>query len=102
ITGATLDPETLTWRDMPNTPDILDNAVLTWTGSRLLAIGHTMLAGAGFAYDPASETWTALSETNAPPALESGSVVWTGSAVLMWGGKALVSDTVWTEGRIYQ
>ena len=62
-----------------------------WTGSEMIVWGG--LAGgylnAGGRYNPASNSWTAVSTTGAPAARSSHTAVWTGSEMIVWGG----SDT---------
>ncbi len=62
-----------------------------WTGSRMLVWGGSVLAAppvtaSGASYDPATDTWTPISEIGAPSARHSHTAVWTGSRMLVWGG----------------
>jgi hypothetical protein len=41
----------------------------------------------GGRYDPATDTWTAITLVGAPEAREDGVVVWTGTDMLVWGGQ---------------
>ncbi len=70
-----------------------------WTGSRMLVFGGekntspntlaTMQYYAdGSSFDPASNTWTAISATNAPSARSRHSAIWTGTRMIIWGGSA--------------
>jgi len=42
----------------------------------------------GSRYDPASDTWTAMSTNGAPTARHGHTAVWTGSEALIWGGSS--------------
>lgn len=55
-----------------------------WTGSRMIIWGD---ASGGALYNPADNSWTAMSTTNAPTDTD-GSAVWTGSRMIVWGGFA--------------
>jgi N-acetylneuraminic acid mutarotase len=54
-----------------------------WTGSVMLVWGP---ATSGFRYDPAADTWSAISTTGAPITDRGPSAVWTGREMLVWGG----------------
>lgn len=70
-----------------------------WTGSRMLVFGGERNVNPGSinmltyltdgqSFDPASNTWTALSTVNAPAARSRHSAVWTGTRMIIWGGSA--------------
>jgi N-acetylneuraminic acid mutarotase len=102
--GAAYDPSTNAWRALPLSPlraKTLPAGV--WTGRLFLVIGGSAggslpAPGPGAAaYDPATNTWTALpaaplypvgptSPTFAADQREGGSAVWTGKAVVLVGG----------------
>jgi N-acetylneuraminic acid mutarotase len=42
--------------------------------------------GSGAAYDPDSDSWTAVSSTNAPSARYDHEAIWTGTEMIVWGG----------------
>ena len=58
----------------------------------------------GGRYNPASNSWTAVTTTGAAAARESHTAVWTGSEMIIWGGINIVSyfnDTfTYTPGRV--
>ncbi len=43
-------------------------------------------AAGGGAYDPVTDTWTAISTTNAPTTQSYATAVWTGTEMIVWGG----------------
>ena len=63
-----------------------------WTGSELIIWGgvgydyRTPLAN-GARYNPATDTWSPLSDINAPPARGSHSAVFDGQRMIVWGGR---------------
>ena len=40
----------------------------------------------GASYDPASDSWSPMSQVNQPSARNNQSAVWTGSEMIIWGG----------------
>src|SRR5581483_3585066 len=64
----------------------------TWTGTELLlwdlegAPGSSR-AQTGWAYNPTSDTWRALSTTGMPSPRSRAAVVWDGRDILVWGGQ---------------
>ncbi len=107
--GVAYDPSTNRWRWLPPMTYPRSGHVAAWTGDRLLVWGgYTMHDGIsgyppnGEAYDPATDTWSALPK--APLRHRSSAVgVWTGSAMIVWGGQneqgALASGAAYTPGR---
>jgi hypothetical protein len=64
--------------------------------------------GNGALYDPASDSWTAVSDTGAPAARHDQLTAWTGTRVLVWGGAHYVtisngeiSNAYLTDGALY-
>ncbi|MGA2837119.1 MAG: hypothetical protein ABSF84_11035 [Acidimicrobiales bacterium] len=120
--GAAYNPTTDTWRALPPSPLRAKTLPTSaWTGRFFIVIGGSAggtlpAPGPGAAaYDPATNTWTALpaapmyppqfsSPTFAADQREDGSAVWTGSAVVVMGGldyreQAPRSDGIeWTPG----
>ncbi len=92
--GWRYDPALDTWS--PMTPGPFEEGrtghSAVWTGSRMIVwggkdavgIGHAL--GTGAAYDPASDTWSALPTANAPTARKGHTAVWTGTVMIVWGG----------------
>lgn len=104
-TGGIFDPE---FNNVDNTygiwkPTNLENSptgrlshTATWAGSKMIVWGgvNTFLVGgsgkqyynSGGIYDPATDSWTAMSTVNAPTARYAHSAVWTGRHLIIWGG----------------
>ena len=64
--------------------------VAVWTGTQMIVWGGTTSQGVtadGAAYDPRTDTWTALDEANAPSARYGHVAVWDGTELIVWGGK---------------
>jgi N-acetylneuraminic acid mutarotase len=66
-----------------------------WTGTEMILWGGSTLIIGGFTntgsrYNPATDSWTALTTTGAPTARGSHSVVWTGTEMIIWGGLGLL------------
>ena len=101
--GARLDPATGTWRPMSrtNAPSGRSFAHGVWTGTRLVVWGgigkqtnpyqcgrpdECLPTAGGGVYDPATDTWSAMSDTGAPSARRGAAVKVAGDNVLVWGG----------------
>jgi hypothetical protein len=58
----------------------------------------------GGRYNPAANTWTAVTTTGAPAARELHTAVWTGSGMIVWGGDkspGFLNDTwSYTPGKV--
>ena len=59
-----------------------------WTGTEMIIWGgfNGTYLNDGYRYNPAANTWTAISRTNAPAARGGHCAVWTGSKMIVWGG----------------
>lgn len=63
-----------------------------WSGSKIIFWGgfdsadNSVPFNDGALYDPAANSWTAMSMTNAPSARTDQSMIWTGSKMVVWGG----------------
>ena len=66
-----------------------------WTGSLLVVWGGRdgLVLNTGRRYDPATNSWTAMSTENAPAACEHPSGIWTGSVVVFRGTVDARSET---------
>jgi hypothetical protein len=101
--GPRLDPVAGTWRptSRTNAPSGRSYARGVWTGTRLVVWGgigtqtnpyqcgmggECLPTGGGGVYDPATDTWTAMSAAGAPAARRGAAVKRVGDAVLVWGG----------------
>lgn len=92
LSGGRYDPRTDTWSPM-ETAGSVDASVTfgahVWTGSELLLWGTESSPSPtppGAAYDPARNTWRALSSSGAPVNRGTLGYAWTGAALLVWGG----------------
>jgi N-acetylneuraminic acid mutarotase len=57
----------------------------------------------GGCFNPAGNSWTAVTTTGAPAARSSHTAVWTGSEMIVWGGYngSYLNDTFsYTPGRV--
>ena len=59
-----------------------------WTGSEMLVWGgyNGTYLNDGYRYNPAANTWTAMSHLNVPTPRADHCAVWTGSKMIVWGG----------------
>jgi N-acetylneuraminic acid mutarotase len=94
-TGYRYDPDTDTWTAMSslNAPSPRSGHTAIWTGMEMIIWGG-QAPGAGYVwlndgarYNPATDTWKALSVSDAPEARSGHSAVWTGAQMLVWGGR---------------
>lgn len=95
--GYWYDPASDTWN-----PITIDNAPIgrlrhtaIWTGDKMIVWGGEHSGGGvttntGGIYDPATDTWTAVSLANAPSSRQMHSAVWTGEEMIVWGGCSTV------------
>mgnify|MGYP001453254427 CR=1 FL=1 len=102
--GALYDPSTDTWTIMNQMGAPCDNQEGTsvWTGTQWIVWGGEACndpksyLNTGAAYDPTTDTWTALPVDGAPSPRQGHGAVWTGSEMLIWGGidesSSLLSD----------
>ena len=92
-TGARYDPDSDTWTEMSETgaPVARRNHTSVWTGSELVVWGgnepspYDRPYDTGGRYDPATDSWTAVTLEHAPLARTNHTAVWTGSYMIVWG-----------------
>jgi Bacterial Ig-like domain len=94
--GALYDPESDAWA--PLTPPVDLNIAATyshtaiWTGTELIVWGgltaNEEATNQGFAYEPGTDQWRALSAVGAPSPRYAATAVWTGTEVVIWGGSS--------------
>lgn len=92
--GARYDATDARWHPFTDidAPDNTASTRAVWTGTHLLVWGSHSdgsnwgLAGAGGRYDPATDTWQAITPVDAPRGRSMHSAVWTGSELVVWGG----------------
>lgn len=108
--GIAYDPTADRWRELPDAPiepRLLHSAV--WTGQRMVVwggtsdlgrVGHELADGA--AYDPATDTWTALPSAPLEPRANHLAVVLDGRLVIL-GGNQRTGGSTWhatTDGAV--
>ncbi len=71
--------------------------MLIWGGSE----GGTVAAPNGGAYNPATNSWSTITNTGAPPAVLNHTAVWNGSRMVVWGGESQINGTARSTGGIY-
>ncbi|HZI12570.1 MAG TPA: hypothetical protein VE153_19460 [Myxococcus sp.] len=110
--GARYSPATDSWaplsaRDAP-TPRSGHTAV--WTGQEMLiwggaaaecADGSSGACQDGAAYDPATDTWTPLSQQNAPLARSNHTAAWLGTRMFVWGGVGRGGESTLLDGALF-
>lgn len=110
-TGGLYDPATDSWTatSTAGAPAARVDNVAVWTGSKMIVWGgddgtstfgdsSSQRFNTGGVYDPATDTWSAVSTTGAPSGRNQSAAVWTGSEMIVWGG-ADGSNLVNTGGR---
>ena len=95
ITGARFNPSTNTWTETSwtNAPSAREWHSAVWTGTEMIVWGGCLDGSCGATlnngarYNPATNTWTAISTTGAPSGRYTHSAVWTGNEMIIWGGQ---------------
>ncbi len=95
--GAAYDPGADAWSALSTAgqPSARYDHTAVWTGSEMIVwggrigSGSTTGLGNGARYNPATDTWQAVSMTGAPSPRYGHSAVWTGSEMIVWGGSSL-------------
>ena len=95
ITGGRFNPTTNTWTEMSwtNAPSAREWHSAVWTGTEMIVWGGCLdgscaaTLNTGARYNPASNTWTAISTAGAPSGRYTHSAVWTGNEMIVWGGQ---------------
>ncbi len=92
-TGYRYNPATNVWTPINTTmaPSARSGHTAVWTGNRMIVwgggIGYPDATRSGGLYDPATDTWSAVSEGAGVPSARRGhTAVWTGSRMIVWGG----------------
>ncbi len=93
--GGRYDPAGNTWTAVRTNgaPGARQRHTAVWTGVEMivwggLRVGLTTTLSDGGRYDPAGNTWTAVTTTDAPSPRHDHTAVWTGSEMIVWGGGA--------------
>ena len=91
--GGRYDPATDTWRPMTTigAPVQQQYSAVVWTGSTMIVWGGYFLDGScdsaqGAIYNPATDSWRAMTTVGAPHPRGNGSAVWSGTQMIVWGG----------------
>ena len=92
--GGTYDPASDGWSDLAtnDAPASREEYTAVWTGTEMIIWGGYFYDGSyhyfndGARYNPASNTWTALTTNGAPSARYRHTAVWTGAEMVVWGG----------------
>jgi N-acetylneuraminic acid mutarotase len=90
-TTPTPMPSPTAARPLVDAPSPRTGHSAVWTGSRMIIWGGSASAKSlndGAAYDPVTNTWTAVSMTGAPSPRTGHVAVWAGSRMIVWGGIA--------------
>ncbi|MDH4452720.1 MAG: hypothetical protein QE570_06040 [Verrucomicrobiota bacterium] len=76
-----------------------------WTGSEMIVwggstgTGGTAHSNTGGRFNPATNSWTAMTTIGAPAARSGHAIVWTGSEMIVWGGYNDSNGVMNTGGR---
>jgi N-acetylneuraminic acid mutarotase len=106
--GGRYDPDWNDWAPVTtvSAPSSRSYHTAVWTGSEMIIWGGWYFDGSsthyyndGARYNPATNTWTAMTSTNAPTARRFHTAVWTGSEMIVWGGEDADYDRQNTGGR---
>jgi N-acetylneuraminic acid mutarotase len=102
-TGGRYNPISDIWTaiDTEDPESLRTYHMAVWTGAEMIVWGGvgdgTANSGlnTGRRYDPATNSWNAISTASAPPGSWGSSIVWTGTEMIVWGGQSgtLVRDT---------
>ena len=112
--GALFDPVTNTWQPMnsTNAPGGRVSASAVWDGTRMLiwggyrqpttATASRVYLNDGGAYDPVTNTWTALTTADAPTARAFHQATWSPYGMIVFGGLISINGTYAADNGIYQ
>ena len=79
-----------TWRPTQAIPDPRYEHTAVWTGAEMIVWGGMSSVGnypeRGGRYDPATDTWTLVSQVGEPGLRAEHTAVWTGTEMVVWGG----------------
>jgi len=106
-TGGRYNPASNSWTSVTTAgaPVARSGHMAVWTGSEMIVWGGVNAAPGsqatdlktGGRYNPATNSWTAMSTTGAPAARNAHTAVWTGGEMIVWvgfgGGAANFNDT---------
>jgi len=120
-TGYKYRPASNSWSPISSAsaPALRGGATSVWTGSELIVwsgcgqsifgwstclfgTGSNGLVTTGGAYNPGTDSWSAISGTNVPVGRIRASAVWTGSEMLVWGGEGWINSTLGDGGAYHR
>jgi hypothetical protein len=91
--AAFYNPESDVWTpiSLAGAPDIWLRGTVVWTGTRAILFGGSNGSdggepGTGMMFDPATGTWSPISQQDAPAPRVDSFAFWTGTRMLVWGG----------------
>ena len=104
--GARYDPASDTWSAVTTTGVSYprQNHTAVWTGTAMVIWGGSInnnvnsCIGNGARYNPATDSWAAISTTSEPAGRRYHTAVWTGADMIVWGG---TNGLVIGDGGIY-
>lgn len=106
--GKLYDPAADTWTSMTTTgaPVGRSGHIAVWTGSKMIVWGGYInnsltMTNTGGIYDPATNTWAAVTTTGAPVARVDHVAEWGGERMFMWGGTANLLGAGLLTGGLY-
>jgi hypothetical protein len=98
--GLAFNPDTVSWRDLELSPEVLTPLHAVWGGDRMLVVGWTdtdddVRAVRILSYFPAGDTWS-VSSPLPDDRTAIGATIWTGTEVILAGGDLNnPDDTAW-------
>jgi N-acetylneuraminic acid mutarotase len=92
--GARYNPANDTWSAMSSSgaPSVRYEYSAIWTGSEIIiwggesSLSYYNYLGDGARYNPASDTWSAISSNGVSSQRRDHTAIWTGSEMIVWGG----------------
>lgn len=109
--AALFDPQADAWTEASSMgrPEARFLSHVVWTGTEVLVWGGGVFdqngnlsgVGSGARYDPATDSWTAMSTAGAPAARYAAVTAWTGTEMLIWGGLDEGTPTEFADGARY-
>ncbi|HEY7159851.1 MAG TPA: hypothetical protein VH815_01265, partial [Acidobacteriota bacterium] len=98
--GGIYDPNLDQWTastSLINAPVARADHTAIWTGSEMIIWGdQTFIPEERFSggrYNPATDSWSATTQTGAPQILSNHTAIWTGAEMIVWGGDICTPPT---------
>ncbi|RKG69858.1 hypothetical protein D7V80_07445 [Corallococcus sp. CA054B] len=107
--GARFNLEAKTWTPLSTqgAPSARTLHSAVWTGEKMIVWGGLGCGsplgpcGDGATYDPATDTWSAITSQGAPSPRGGHTATWTGEVMVVWGGQDLQQGRVFGDGARY-